>query len=298
MKGNPAPDQRAAEFILEEQALDKGLAQEPAGLLAGKAAGAGALGAGVRGLGQRAVSGVLITTAFAVMWDVIGGLASLLTARFLRPEDYAVFGVAVFALGFGGALVAFNIDTRLVQMQEDPGAAYDYGFTIQLGTGILYVFFALVAAPIASRVYGMGILVPVGLALSLNQLIAPFAWPTIYFQRQLRWWTQRLIGSAGPVVQIVLTLVLAIRGFGVWSLVYGSLAANLTSTGLTWWLAPRRPRLSLRIPRDDLRSFFAFGWPLWVAGLVSVAALNGILWEVKITLGLAMLGYLRIAVGL
>jgi len=249
-------------------------------------------------LGGRAVRGVLITTGFSVFWEIAGGLGALITARFLRPQDYALITVAALALRFVGALQAFNLDTRLVQVQEDPGDAYDYGFTLYAATGILYVLIALVAAPIASRAYGASVLIPICLILSLNRLIGTFGWPAVYFARELRWWTQRLIGSAGGSAQVVLTLVLAIRGFGVWSLVYGQLAGTIVPTALTWALAPRRPRLRLRVPRRYLWFFFSFGWPMWVGGIVGVAAANGILKEVEFTLGLAVLGYMNMAVGL
>lgn len=249
-------------------------------------------------LGGRAVRGILISTGFAVAWEVAGGVATLITARFLLPEDYALFGVAVFALGIGGALVAFSLDTRLVQVPEDPGDAFDYGFTLQLATSAVYIGLALLIAPVASKLYGNGALVPICLVLSLQRLIGTFGWPGIYFQRELLWWKQRLIGSAGPAIQIVLTLVLAIRGFGVWSLVYGQVAGTVVPTALTWALASRRPRIRLPIPRRYLSFFFKFAWPLWVGGLVSIAAINGMMKEVDLTLGLAMLGYIRMAVAL
>src|SRR5258708_34109501 len=115
MKGNATPDQEISGFANQEQGRENSLALEPIGLLAENAPGAAPGATEVAGLGRRAVSGVLITTACAVVWEVAGGLATLVTARFLRPEDYAHFAVPFFAFGIGGAPVAFALDPRLVQ---------------------------------------------------------------------------------------------------------------------------------------------------------------------------------------
>jgi len=250
------------------------------------------------GLGRSAVSGVLITAAFAVTWELVRALSGLVTARFLRPSDYALFGAAGLALAVVGTALSLNLGTRLVQVHEDPGDAYDYGFTIQVALAAVSVVLAVVIAPIVARVYHSQVLLPVCIVLGTQALFTPLGFPVVYVQRELRWWRQRAIASAGPATGIALTLLLAIRGLGVWSLVYGQLASGFVTAAIFWIQAHRRPRLRFPIPGATLRFFLSFGGPLWLGGLVAVLAENGLIYEVQLFLGLAMLGFFRVAIGL
>ena len=79
---------------------------------------------------------------------------------------------------------------------------------------------------------------------------------------------------------------------------YGQVAAGAVTSVILWVQAPRRPRLRLPIPAAQLRFFLGFAWPLWLGGLLGAVATNGLNFEVQVFLGLALLGYFRLAVGL
>jgi O-antigen/teichoic acid export membrane protein len=246
-------------------------------------------------LGRRAIQGVLITTLFAVAWELIRAGTGLLTVRFLQPEDYALAGVAIQATGVANTFLNMSIETRLVQVYREPGDAYDYGFTLLIWVACGYAVLAVVAGLVASRLYGNDLIVPLAAALAAQGFIAAASLPAVYLQREMRWWKQRIIYSAGPSVGIVVTLVLAMRGFGAWAVIIGSLVTGAVSATIVWVQAPRKPRFRRRVPRDALRFFFSFGWPLWLGGVIAVLATNGMILEVKIGLGLAMVGAFRLA---
>ena len=250
------------------------------------------------GLGRKAARGFLITAAFALGVEVTKLFGGLATARFLRPQDYALAFAAIFAMGLGIQAMDWRVPDRLVQVEADPGDTYDSGFTIMCWLALLYVVFVLVAAPIVARVYGEGILVPICLVVAVQGILLPASVGRVYLQRHLHWWRQRVTTSAGPLVGLVLTLVLAIAGAGVWALVYGLLATVVVEALINWLLAPRRPRLRLRIPREHIRFFLAFGWPIWVLGIVQLVGFNILVFEIQLVLGLATLGLFRLTVSL
>jgi PST family polysaccharide transporter len=249
-------------------------------------------------LGRKAASGVVITALFAVLLEAVKAGGGLLTAHLLQPPDFAVFGVAVVALYFASAALNFDLGSRLVQMQEDPGDLYDHAFTFQVWLGAVYVVFCLAAGPVLMRVYGDTRLVPVCIAMSLQAVTLPSAILLVYLQRELAWWRQRFIGSVGPVLGLMVTVGMALAGFRLWALVIGQLASVLSTALMMWRSAPRRPRLVLRIPRQSLRFLLSFGWPLWLVGIVTVVSINAMVLEVQLVLGLAALGFFRVATGL
>jgi PST family polysaccharide transporter len=249
-------------------------------------------------LGQRAVQGVLVTAGATVAFELLRFAGGVVTARYIRPADYALGYAAIFALSLGFRVLDFQLPQRLVQRADDPGDSFDYGFTLALGLGILYALFAVIAAPVISRLYGSRALLLAGLVLGLQAVQLPAAIAGVYLARELRWGRQVVVGGAGPLAGVLVGLLLALHGDGLWALVYGQLAASLLGAAVLWALAPRRPRVRLPIPRSELRQFLGFGWPLWLGSVVQVICVNGILLEVSSVLGLAALAYFRLATSL
>jgi PST family polysaccharide transporter len=107
------------------------------------------------------------------------------------------------------------------------------------------------------------------MVLPANPLITP-AW---IFARRMRFAAQRTLAAIEPVVATVTALTLAAAGAGYWSLIAGVLAGAWASALVTWRASPYR--LHLRFDRRQLRSYFAFSWPLLVvtaSALVMVQA--------------------------
>lgn len=249
-------------------------------------------------LGKRAVRGVIITAVVGVTWELLRAFAGLLTARFLRPADFALAAIAISATLIAPNLLAFNIDKRLVQVLEDPGDAYDYGFSLMVWLAFAYAAIAALAGLVASRLYNDPLILPLCAVLGVQGFTLAASLPAVYLQREMRWWRQRLIITAGPLAGVLVTLALAIAGAGAWAVILGTVTIGIVSGGMLWIQAPRRPRFRLHVPREALHFFLSFGWPLWAAGMVAVIAGNGLVLEVKLGLGIATLGLFRVAINL
>ena len=90
-----------------------------------------------------------------------------------------------------------------------------------------------------------------------------------------------------------ISVVLALMGFGVWSLVWGQVAGQALSTALLWILVPWRPRANL--PRDLIRPVFRYG-----RGIVSVNVIAAVVHHVDIVIvgrmfSVAVLGWYQMA---
>ncbi|MGI8608646.1 MAG: oligosaccharide flippase family protein [Candidatus Dormibacteria bacterium] len=251
-----------------------------------------------RPLGQRALHGVILTAAFALGIEALKAAAGLLSARLLLPSDFGVAGVAIYAIALVAAVFNLDVESRLIQAKTSPDESYDYAFTLQCVAGLGYGLLAVAAGPVLARVYGVPVLVPVCAVLALQAVTLPGLVPLAVLQRDLDWMRQRLVGSVGPVLGAVATVTLALQHAGVWALIVGQVLSALAGPVVLWGVVRRRPRLRWPIPRQDLRFFLSFGWPLWVGGLLWLASSNGMILEVKLALGLTVLGYFRVATGL
>jgi lipopolysaccharide exporter len=86
---------------------------------------------------------------------------------------------------------------------------------------------------------------------------------------------------------------LAANGFGVWSLVYGQMAAAVLTTALYWWAA--RSRISFGLDRDEARTLIGFGLPVTAVTLLAFAIYNVDYLAIGIRLGDEQLGLYTLA---
>jgi PST family polysaccharide transporter len=241
------------------------------------------------------VTGVGLTAIVAVLVELIGAVNSLVVARFLQPRDYAIAGVAALSLSIGYIVRDLRIADRLVQMPGDPAVAYDAGFTLEVRLSLAYVLVALAAAPLVTWVYGDRLILPVMLAMSAIGFMPAALLPSAQLRRDLDWWRQRLVDAVGPVAGLAVTLPLAIGGAGPWALVAGPLASLAAQTIVLWIRAPRRPRLLRKLPPGTMRFFLSFGVPLWLGAMIGIVSVNVLTFTVTATMGLAALGFFRVA---
>lgn len=200
-------------------------------------------------------------------------LTGVILARLLDPTDYGAFAVAMVALVIIANLNDLGLEQTLVRWPGDLKAVAPTAATVIFASScVLFVVGQLGAAPFASALNapeatGMVRLLLVGVLIN-GACAVPSAVLTRAFAQDRRTWAD----AAGFVVSTVITVWMAVEGYGAWSLAWGRVAGNAVTSGMHVVLAKTRyrPGWSLGIARDLLRH----GLPLAGASLLAVALLN------------------------
>lgn len=178
--------------------------------------------------------------------------------RLLSPADYGLVAMATVFLALLGMLAELGLGPALVRSPElsEPTLRRAYGIVWVVNLAL----FALVnlSAGLVAGFYAEPRLVPVFHVLSLQFLIIPLiVIPDVMLQRQLDFKYRSLTELASAIVASVVTLGMAIGGFGVWALVAGWLATPFTKMVVLNWVEPFRawPSFSL----SGMRQLVIFG---------------------------------------
>ncbi len=215
-------------------------------------------------LGRQIRSGVFWVTVASVLTRALGIITRLVLAILLTREDFGIVAGAnlyidilflVQEAGFGSALIYFKGKTP----EEEQEAEYTaFWFVLGMAT-VLYVL-TLLAAPLAVPFARdpNPLIVPVLRVLGLALIIGAFARvPMVRLSKQMDF-RRRAVPDVGPnLVNVAVSLPLAALGLGVWSLVFGRLAASVSRVILAWWVTGWRPRFVF-VPRLA-RTLFAYG---------------------------------------
>ena len=196
---------------------------------------------------------------FAHSWAsaVFGLVTFAVMARILGPEPYGIMALAALVFGVAGVFVGAPLTESIQQRDEITNVHLDTTFWLNSGLTLLFaVVIALLAEPISALI-GAPAVAEVLPALSVIMLFSSLEGvPGALLQRELENDKLVWIETASELLTTGLALVLALLGFGVWSLVISMAAGTLISVAGCFYASKWRPGFSVSV--TAFRELFAF----------------------------------------
>ena len=242
-------------------------------------------------LGSRTARGMAWAYGSYVGGRLLTLAATAILARLLVPDE---FGLVALALTMMALLEGFA-DLGLTQalIVEDDDRFEDRSDTVFTSTVILGAILTVLLAalgPPAARFFDEPDLAPIAAVLGSTFLLRAFG-ATHYAlaQRSLDFRTRTIAETADVVIRGIVSIVLAVAGFGVWSLVVGYVVGTLTRDVALWILVRWRPRI--RLVRSHLREMIGFGGAISGVNVVATVINNLDYVFVGKVLGTSALGF-------
>ncbi len=157
-------------------------------------------------------------------------LVKLILARLLLPDAYGVVGMAMLIIGFLNIVSDMGLFNALVQKKEDEltDVRYCSSFWFLLVLALVFICcFFLFISPLCASFYNEPRLIPILNALSFYFFFNILSIvPRVILTRKLDFKNLVRITYFGTALSSVMAVVLALLGFGVWSLVVKSLVGS------------------------------------------------------------------------
>ena len=224
-------------------------------------------------LRDKAASGSIWKAIERLVSQVVHFGLGIVLARLLSPSDYGIIGMLAIFIALANTLQDSGFGTALIQKknrsQEDFSTAFYFNIISSVVVYLLLFFFA----PLIADFYKQPILKDVtrvlAISIILNGLIGvQMAWFNIKFKFRFI----SIVSIIGQIVTGIVGVVLAYNGFGVWALVYQSLAGFVITAVAVWIFSEWRPSFTFSI--KSFKSLFAFGGNMLGVGLINVVYNN------------------------
>jgi teichuronic acid exporter len=212
------------------------------------------------------------TTARGFSWllmnsitiKVVTLIQTILVGKLLTSHDYGVVS-NVFSIGGLAAMIAsVSVDDMLVQRQKDFGRWATSGFWVSLTLALSGAAVMLLATPFAEHKFHephlFGIVFVTALAVPLSNLQHV---PSATLRSKLRYRTLAMIVWCQSMTQAILTVLMAWRGWGPYSILASRTMALGGQTVALWVIAHPRLRWSFDFP--NWASFLGDG--IWLVGV-------------------------------
>lgn len=225
----------------------------------------------------------------AVSWGI-----TIMVIRLLSPGDYGLMAMAMVLVSFLVLLNTLGLDAVLVQDKAIDEQMTRQIFGVVIVVNILFFALLFFGAGTVAIFYGDPALKLIVQVLSVQFLLLIFeTLPQSQLEREIEFAHRSIVDFATLVIGSLTTLVLALAGYGVWALIWGTLATNATRMiglnlimrNLVW------PSFSLRGMRKHVAfgSFVTTDRGLWFLFSESDKFIGGKL------LGNQLLGYYAVA---
>lgn len=182
---------------------------------------------------------------------------SVLLARWLSPEAFGIVAVALTTVAAMEIVKDMGTGAAVIQRPEVDQTLLSTVFFVNVVAAVLGAGLMVAGATLIAGLFGSPGAAPAVRALSL---ILVMGGPTLthhaMLRRTMRFARVAAVEVTGAVTMAVVSIVLAIMDYGVWSLVWGNIAGAAVGGGVVWVLSGWRP--SARFSWPALRSIARF----------------------------------------
>ncbi|KKP92655.1 MAG: Polysaccharide biosynthesis protein [Parcubacteria group bacterium GW2011_GWA1_36_12] len=211
-------------------------------------------------LSEKIASGILLLSFKRISLQFVITLTNITLARLLFPADFGMFAIVTFVIAIFTVFSDLGLGPSLVQQKDDISEKdLQTTFTVQLLLSVVIILVIFGISPMIANFYNIG---EKGVVLfriySLYLLFMPFKTTSgAILERHLQYKKLIIIEITELAVVSSLTILLAFRGFGVFSFAYSAVLGHFIG-GVFYYFFVRWP-IRFIILRDNLTKLARFG---------------------------------------
>ena len=221
----------------------------------------------------RAVRGGAFTLGGQGMSFLLQMASTVILARLLTPQDYGLIAMITAVTGFVALFKDLGLSMATVQKDRITHEQISTLFWINVALSVMVMLVAMALAPAIAWFYGEPKLQPLTLVMAVGFVFGGLcAQHSALLRRQMRFGTLALIDILRLAVSVVVGIITALAGAGVWALVYMTLSGSLFNAVAVWIVCCWRPSLPVR--HAGVRSMLGFGANLTGFNILNYFARN------------------------
>ncbi len=213
-------------------------------------------------LTARSSSGTMWTGVSLVAGKGIVAVSTIVLGRVLDAQVFGLFGIGLLVIGYLQFLNDFGIASAVINLTGKDRRLASVAFWLNIGLGVAMTAITWLAAPLIADFFKEESATAIVRGLGFVFLIRSVgAVHDALLKRDLKMRSVTVAETVTAFSKALLTIGLALFGFGVWSLVWGHLVGALLGSIVFWLVNPWRPdRLSaMSNPVDGTRRLLGFG---------------------------------------
>ena len=200
------------------------------------------------------------TTLSTAITTILQLLQLAILARFLDPSAFGLMALVMVAIGFSQAFLDMGISNAIIHKQviSKDQLSTLYWVNVLAGFSLFVIISAL--APLVANFYEEPELTKLIIIVGFTFLIQPFGQQfMVLWQKEMRFSEIAKIDIVNKSISLVVSAYLAYKGYGVYALVYGTLAGVVSQTVQFMYKGLKEYRPSFVFKLGEIKEFLGFG---------------------------------------
>lgn len=217
---------------------------------------------------ERVASGVAWSITEKVGSALLQAVVSIVVANRIMPMDMGIMAVLTFFTTLAQVVVDSGFSQTLIRKATPTQGDYKAVFRFNILTSLLLYGILTATAPLVARYYDWPVLSQVApvlfLLLPLNAMCVI---QNTIMVREFRFAQLSTITFLSSTISGIIAIVMALTGFGIWSLVGQRVSTMATKAALLWWRSSWRP--NTKECTGSLREMAPFSLRLMTTDLIN-----------------------------
>ncbi len=216
----------------------------------------------------KAMRGVFWTFIEAFGARLIQFIIGIVLARILLPEEFGLIGMLVIFFAITQVFLDSGFGAALIQKQNAAHVDFCSIFYFNILVGIISSGIICLTAPSIALFFDQPTLEPLAKVMSSIIIINSFGLiQNTILRKKIDFKGITFATLLAGLVSGCVGIILALKGFGVWSLAIQQITSAMMRTSMLWFINPWRPSLKFSI--DSLKEMFGFGSRLLASSLLN-----------------------------
>ena len=221
-----------------------------------------------KNLKQKAASGMIWTALQKYSAMFIQFISGIILARLLTAYDYGCIGMLAIFMVLAETFIDGGFGSALIQKKRPTQEDYSTIFYWNLGMAVLMYAILFVCAPAIARFYDIPLLCSVLRVQGLVLFIYAFnIVQRNQLKKKLNFKLLSIVTITTSLIALVVTIVMAYKGFGVWALVAQNLITAAIPAIVFWFFIKWRPIWAFSW--ESFKELFGFGFFMFLTHLVN-----------------------------
>lgn len=225
------------------------------------------------GLKDKTVNGLIWSFADNFATQGLTFIVGIILARLLDPAEFGLIGMITIFIAISASVIESGFGQALIRKHECSETDFSTVFYFNFVAGVVFFFLLFFAAPGIAFFFDEQRLIPLVRVLAVVLIVDSLTIiQRTVLTKRIDFRLQTKISVVASVASGAIAVIMAYRGFGVWSLVARQVGQRVFNSLLLWFWNRWRPILVFSI--DSFRELFSFGSKLLVSGLIDTTYRN------------------------
>ncbi|MFI3297053.1 MAG: lipopolysaccharide biosynthesis protein [bacterium] len=205
-----------------------------------------------------------------VGYQVLALVVGIFTARLLTPTDFGYIAALAIFTALSNILVESGFTSAMVRRPNNSNADYTAAFIFNILLSIIFYLILFFAAPRIADYFNMPPIISLSRVIFSAIVINSFSIvPNIILTQQLKFKGLATANLGGMVVSSVITLWLAVKGYGYWAIAAQQISQIVVKVIILWiqskWLPTAKPNFRV------IKELLSFSSILILSNLITTA---------------------------